>query len=70
MQLPEPAQEETVQISGFDAAETYNEGYYVAVVNTANEAEKWGHCFNCCEEGHQWQECTKPLKESLQRAKE
>ena len=23
------------------------------------------HCFNCGEEGHQWHECTKPLKESL-----
>ena len=38
----------------------------MAVVNTVNEADKWGRCFNCGEEGHCWQECTKPLKESLQ----
>ena len=67
IQLPDPAQEEPdpQQASGFDATETYDEGYYVAIVNTVNKAEKWGHCFNCSEEGHQWQECTKPLKESL-----
>ena len=72
VQLPDPAQEEPdpQQASGFNAAEMYNEGYYVAVVNTANEAKKWGRCFNCSEEGHQWQKCTKPLKESLRRAKE
>ena len=29
-----------------------------------------GHYFNCGEEGHWWQECTKSLKESLQWAKE
>ena len=30
----------------------YDEGYYVAVINTANEADKWGPCFNCGKEGH------------------
>ena len=30
-----------------DPDEIYDEGYYVAVINTANEADKWGRCFNC-----------------------
>ena len=34
----------------------------MAVVNTANEANKWGRCFNCGEEGHRWQECTKTVQ--------
>ena len=29
--------------------EIYNEGYYVAVINTANKADKWGHCFKLWE---------------------
>ena len=53
-----------------DPDEIYNEGYYVAVINTANEADKWGRCFNCGKEGHQWAECKEPLKESLKLAKE
>ena len=67
VQLPDPVQEEPSPqpASQFDAAQTYDEGYYVAIVNTANEANKWGRYFNCGKEGHQWQECTKPLKESL-----
>ena len=67
VQLPDPVQEglDPQPASEFDAAETYDEGYYVAVVNTANEADKWGRCFNCGEEGHHWHECTKLLKESL-----
>ena len=68
VQLPDPVQEELDPqlASEFDAAETYDKGYYLAVVNTVNEANKWGCCFNCGEEGHHWHECTKPLKESLQ----
>ena len=53
-----------------DPDEIYDEGYYVAVINTANEADKWGRCFNCGKEGHQWAECKEPLKESLKLAKE
>ena len=37
-----------------DPDEIYDEGYYVAIINTANEADKWGHCFNCGKEGHRW----------------
>ena len=53
-----------------DPDEIYDEGYYVAIINTANEADKWGHCFNCGQEGHRWTECKEPLKESLKLAKE
>ena len=35
-----------------DQDEIYDEGYYVAIINTANEADKWGCCFNCGKEGH------------------
>ena len=54
VQLLDPVQEEpeSQQDPRFDAAEMYDEGYYMAVVNTANEADKWGCCFNCGEEGH------------------
>ena len=53
-----------------DPDEIYDEGYYVTVINTANEADKWGRCFNCGKEGHRWAECKEPLKESLKLAKE
>ena len=53
-----------------DPDEIYDEGYYVAVINTANKADKWGRCFNCGKEGHRWAECKEPLKESLKLAKE
>ena len=36
----------------------------------ANEANQWGHCFNCGKEGHRWADCTEPLKNSLKQAKE
>ena len=57
-------------VSKFDPGEVYNEGYYVAVIAMANEAERWGCWFNCRKEGHRWAECTEPLKDSLKRAKE
>ena len=50
--------------------EIYDEGYYVAIINTANKADKWGRCFNCGKEGHRWAKCKEPLKESLKLAKE
>ena len=65
--LPEPEQEEpdSSPVSEFDPGEVYDEGYYVAVIATADEADQWGHCFNCGKEGHHWAECTEPLKDSL-----
>ena len=59
---PRPASSTPVKV--------YDEGYYVAVIAMADEADKWGHCFNCGKEGHRWAECTKPLKDSLKQAKE
>ena len=53
-----------------DPGEIYDDGYYVAVINMAKEAEKWGRCFNCGGEGHRWADCTEPLKESLKQVKE
>ena len=43
IQLPNLVQEEpdSQPASGFDAAKTYNDGYYVAVVNMVNETDKW-----------------------------
>ena len=65
--LPEPEQEEpdSPPVSEFNPGEVYNEGYYVAVIAMADEAEWWGCCFNCGKEGHCWAECTEPLKDSL-----
>ena len=70
--LPEPEQEkpDSSPVSEFDPGELYDEGYYVAVITMADEADRWGHCFNCGKEGHHWAECTEPLKDSLKRAKE
>ena len=72
VQLPDPKQDEpTLPPScDIDADEIYDDGYYVAVINMAKEAKKWGRCFNCGEEGHCWADCTEPLKESLKQAKE
>ena len=70
--LPEPEQEEpdSPPVSEFNPGEVYDEGYYVAIIAMANEAERWGCCFNYGKEGHHWAECTEPLKDSLKRAKE
>ena len=72
VQLPEAKQDEPTPPPScdIDPGEIYNDGYYVAVINMAKEAEKWGQCFNCREEGHRWADCTEPLKESLKQAKE
>ena len=70
--LPAPEQEEpdSSPVSEFDPGEVYDEGYYVAIIATADEADWWGCCFNCGKEGLHWAECTEPLKDSLKRAKE
>ena len=71
VQLPK-AEQEPVPPPNCDINpnDIYDEGYYVAIINMANEAKKWGCCFNCGKEGHHWAECTEPLKESLKQAKE
>ena len=65
--LPELEQEEpdSSPVSEFDPGEVYDEGYYVAVITMADEADWWGCCFNCGKDGHCWEECTEPLKDSL-----
>ena len=65
--LPEPEQEEPdlPPVPRFNPGEVYDEGYYIAVIAMANEAEWWERCFNCGKEGHRWAECTEPLKDSL-----
>ena len=72
VQRPNPDQDEpdSSLTSDFDTDKVYDEGYYVAIIAMADEAEWWGHCFNCSKEGHHWAECTKPLKDSLKWAKE
>ena len=72
VQIPDQGGDESnlSPTNDIDPDEIYDEGYYVAVINTANEADKWGHCFNCGKEGHRWAECKEPLKESLKLAKE
>ena len=72
VQIPDPGGDEPdlSPINDIDPDEIYDEGYYVAVINTANEADKWGRCFNCGKEGHRWAECKETLKESLKLAKE
>ena len=54
--LPEPEQKEpdSPPVSKFNQGEVYDEGYYVAVIAMADEAEWSGRCFNCCKEGHRW----------------
>ena len=70
--VPEPEREEPdpSPVPEFDLGEVYDEGYYVAVIAMADEADQWGCCFNCSKEGHCWAECPEPLKDSLNQAKE
>ena len=72
VQLLDPKQDEPSPSPScdIDPDEVYDEGYYVAVINMASEAQRWGRCFNCGKEGHRWADCTEPLKESLKQAKE
>ena len=62
---PEQGEPDSSLAPEFDLGEVYDEGYYVAIITMANEAEHWGRCFNCGKEGHRWAECTEPLKDSL-----
>ena len=56
---------------GKDPEDAYDEGYYIGVINTADEMS-WHLrlCFNCSRGGHYWVDCTEPLKDSLKQAKE
>ena len=54
-----------------DPEEAYDEGYYIGVVNTADEMSWCLHlCYNCGLSGHYWADCTEPLSDSFKLAKE
>ena len=56
---------------GKDPEEAYDEGYYIGVVNTADEMSQHLHlCYNCGLAGHYWADCIEPLSDSLKLAKE
>ena len=56
---------------GKDPEDAYNEGYYIGVINTADEMSRHLRlCFNCGQGGHYWADCTEPLKDSIKQAKE
>ena len=58
-------------VLGKDPEDAYNEGYYIGVINTADEmSRRLRLCFNCSQGGHYWTDCTEPLKDSLKQAKE
>ena len=58
-------------VLGKDPDDAYDEGYYIGVINTADEmSRRLRLCFNCGQGGHYWADCTKPLKDSLKQAKE
>ena len=64
---PEPDPEP----QGEDPGDAYDDGYYIGVINTADELDRClGLCFNCSRPGHQWRDCQEPLKDSLKAAKE
>ena len=58
-------------VLGKDPEDAYDKGYYIAVIDTADEMSRHLHlCFNCGRGGHYWVDCTEPLKDSLKQAKE
>ena len=58
-------------VLGKDPEDAYDEGYYIGVINTADEMRRHLRlCFNCGRGGHYWADCTEPLKDSLKQAKE
>ena len=58
-------------VLGKDPEDAYDEGYYIGVINTADEMSRHLRlCFNCGRGGQYWADCTEPLKDSLKQAKE
>ena len=52
-----------------DLDDAYDDRYYIGIINTVDESDRHlGVCFNCGRAGHQWHECTEPLKDSLKAA--
>ena len=51
-------------VLGKDPEDAYDEGYYIGVINTADEMSRHLRlCYNCGRGGHYWADCTEPLKE-------
>ena len=56
---------------GKDPEDAYDEGYYIGVINTADDmSRRLCLCYNCGRGGHYWADCTEELKDFLKRAKE
>ena len=56
---------------GKDPEDAYDEGYYIGVINTADDMSQRLHlCYNCGRGGHYWADCTEELKDFLKHAKE
>ena len=56
---------------GKDPEDAYDTGYYIGVVNTADEMNRrLCLCYNCGRGGHYWADCTEELKDFPKQAKE
>ena len=56
---------------GKDPEDAYDAGYYIGVINTADDmSRRLRLCYNCGRGGHYWADCTEDLKDFLKRAKE
>ena len=51
---------------GKDPEDAYDEGYYIGVINTADDmSRRLRLCYNCGHGGHYWADCTEELKDFL-----
>ena len=56
---------------GKDPEDAYDEGYYIGVINTADDmSRRLRLCYNCGRGGHYWADCTEELKDFLKCVKE
>ena len=56
---------------GKDPEDAYDSGYYIGVINTADEMSRGlCLCYKCGRGGHYWADCTEELKDFLKLAKE